>query len=139
MALRMDLPKSLPDLETDTQTLKQALAMLLKHAGEVTPKQGHILLRALIEEDGNQTDYVILQVVDGGGGISPADLPYVFSAPSSSADTGQVDLSNLPKLVDVLRGRIWVDNEPGRGSTFNLLLPVMASAQGGIGLPGTTI
>ncbi len=139
VALRMDLPETLPELETDTQILKQALALLLKHAGEVTPRQGQILLRALVEEDGSQPDYVIIQVVDGGGGISPADLPYVFTAPSSSTNTGQVDLSYLPKWVDSLRGRIWVDNEPGRGSTFNILLPVMASAQDGSDLPGSTV
>jgi signal transduction histidine kinase len=139
VALRMDLPETLPDLETDSQTLKQALALLLKHAGEVTPKQGQILLRALVEEDGSQPEYVILQIVDGGGGISPADLPYVFTAPSATTQTGQIDLSNLPKLVDVLRGRIWVDNEPGRGSTFNLLLPVLASAKGSSDLPGSLV
>jgi signal transduction histidine kinase len=74
-------------------------------------------------------------VTDGGGGISPADLPYVFTPPASKKNDGQLDLSNLPGLIEGLRGRIWVDNEPGRGSTFNILLPVMASAQDGDGLP----
>ena len=137
VALRMELPETLPGLVTDSQILIQALALLLKHAGEVTPRQGQILLRALVEEEGSQPDYVIIQVVDGGGGISPADLPYVFMAPS--LNTEQVDLSGLPKLVDVLRGRIWVDTEPGRGSTFNILLPVMASEQDGGDLPGSNV
>lgn len=139
VALRMDLPETLPELETDSQTLKQALALLLKHAGEVTPRQGQILLRALVEEEGSQPDYVILQVTDGGGGISPADLPYVFTPPTSKKNDGQLDLSKLPGLIEGLRGRIWVDNEPGRGSTFNILLPVMASAQDGGGLPGPAL
>jgi len=138
VALRLDLPEALPDLETDSQTLKQALTLLIKYAGDVTPKQGQITLRALVEEDGSQPDYVILQVVDGGGGISPADLPYVFTPSAFLADTGQIDLSTLPKMVDSLRGRIWVDNEPGRGSTFNILLPLLASAKGDNGLPGST-
>jgi signal transduction histidine kinase len=81
------------------------------------------------EEDGK--DYLMVQVVDSGGGIPAEDLPRVFARRYRAdnvliqglGDTG-VGLSIAKTLVEAQSGRIWVETSLGVGSTFSALLPI---------------
>ena len=72
-----------------------------------------------------------MQIADQGGGIPKEDLPRVFSRLYRAdnpliqgvGDTG-VGLSIVKTLVEAHNGRIWVDTEMGKGSTFSLLIPI---------------
>ncbi|MBC8507695.1 MAG: hypothetical protein ISR58_09140 [Anaerolineales bacterium] len=141
--LRVDLPDEMPSIHADRDALQQILIHLLKNAGAVSPAEGEIFLRAEIQDDENEKDYVIIQVADQGGGIPKEDLPRVFSRLYRAdnpliegvGDTG-VGLSIVKTLVESHEGRIWVDTEMGKGSAFNLLLPLFdgqANPQGGEG------
>lgn len=129
--LRVDLPEKLPHIHADRDALQQILIYLLKNAGAVSPSEGEIFLRADIQDDENSRDYVLIQVADQGGGIPKDDLPRVFSRLYRAdnpliegvGDTG-VGLSIVKTLVESHEGRIWVDTEMGKGSAFNLLLPL---------------
>jgi signal transduction histidine kinase len=73
----------------------------------------------------------MIQVTDSGGGIPPEDLPRVFTRLYRAdnvliqgvGDTG-VGLSIAKTLTEAQHGRIWVESEPGVGSTFSVLLPI---------------
>jgi signal transduction histidine kinase len=128
--LRMDLPDQLPSLVSNEDALRSVLVDLLVYAGKVTPTQGEVYLNAHLEEDNGRVDYVILQITDSGDGIPAADLPNVFSpnyrikiVDEQQVGSEEIDLSNIYNLVLSLNGRIWIDNEPGKGSTVSLLIP----------------
>jgi len=131
IVLRVDLPEKMPFIHADRDALQQILIHLLKNAGAVSPIEGEIYLRADIQDAENERDYVLIQIADQGGGIPKEDLPRVFSRLYRAdnpliegvGDTG-VGLSIAKTLVESHEGRIWVDTEMGKGSAFNILLPL---------------
>ncbi len=129
--LRVDLPEPMPHIHADRDALQQILIHLLKNAGTVSPVEGEIFLRAEVQDVDDGQNYVLIQVADQGGGIPKEDLPRVFSRLYRAdnpliegiGDTG-VGLSIAKTLVESQEGRIWVDTETGKGSAFNILLPL---------------
>ena len=131
IALRMDLPKHLPALKTDRVALEKLLIVLLENAGLVTPIDGEISLRVHMQSGGDAYDYVLIQVTDQGGGISPEYLSILFadaenSQPQSVAGISEKvkELTDAKDLAESLGGRLWVDSISGYGATFSLLFPV---------------
>jgi signal transduction histidine kinase len=134
ITLRLDLAESTPRMRADRDTLQQILIHLLQNATAATQPEGSIALRVqLLSED--DYHFLVIQVTDGGGGIAPEDIPRVFSRRYRAegslipglGDTG-VGLSIAEKLVEAQNGRIWVATEPGEGSTFGVLLPVVVES-----------
>jgi len=129
--LRLDLPDEMPRLLADQDALQQILINLLKNAGSASPVNGEIFLSASTYQKEDSDDYVLMQVTDQGGGISKDDLPRVFTRLYRAdnplilgmGETG-VGLSIVKALVEAHNGRIWVDTEMGKGSTFSLLIPL---------------
>ena len=131
IALRMDLPKHMPDLKTDRHALEKLLVVLLENAGLVTPVDGEISLHVHLKNDGDAYEYVLIQVADQGGGISSNDLSMLFtedqpSGPIVIAGLSEkvAELTVAKDLAESLGGRLWVDSELGYGATFSLLFPV---------------
>ncbi len=131
ITLRVDLPRQMPQLNTDRDALQQILYHLLQNADAATPAEGSITLRAVVEEQPELGEYVLIQVSDTGGGIPDEDLPRVFSRVYRAknpviqgvGDSG-VGLSISETLSLALGGRIWVESEAGTGATFSVLLPL---------------
>jgi signal transduction histidine kinase len=74
-------------------------------------------------------DTVHISVRDRGQGIDPRDLPHIFKKfhrPRSGRKAGGVGLGLYitASLVEAHGGRMQVESEPGRGSTFTFSLPV---------------
>ncbi|GAP14382.1 histidine kinase [Longilinea arvoryzae] len=132
ITLQLDLPEELPSLNADRDALQQVLVQLIQNAGAVTPVDGTVSLRVEVKESESEQPVVSLQISDMGGGISPEDLPRVFSRRYRAdnaliqgiGDTG-VGLSIVKTLVEAHGGRIWVDTTPGEGNTFCVLLPLL--------------
>lgn len=130
ITMHLDLPKSIAPIQADREALQQILIHLLQNAGSATPPEGTISLQVRTHTDGGQ-EYVMIQVSDTGGGIPAEDLPRVFSRLYRAdnvliqgiGDTG-VGLSIAKTLTEAQHGRIWVESEPGVGSTFSVLLPI---------------
>jgi len=130
--LRVDMPDKLPQVKADRDALGQVFIHLLKNAGDASPVEGEILLSASTHATDDQQEYILVQVADEGGGIPTQDLPRVFSRLYRAdnpliegvGDTG-VGLSIAKTLVEAHQGRIWVDTEKGKGSTFSVLIPLM--------------
>lgn len=136
IALRVDLPSKLPELNTDRDALQQILYHLLQNADAATPPEGTITLRAVIDSQPEFGDFVLLQVSDSGGGIPEEVLPRVFSRVYRATnpliqgigDTG-VGLTIAETLTQALGGRIWVESERGVGATFSVVLPLQPVAK----------
>jgi len=138
--LRVDISPDLPEMLSDQDALLQIILHLLQNAGAATPIEGEITLKAEFSTALND-EIVEIKVTDTGEGIPKEELPRVFSRLYRAdnpliqgvGDTG-VGLSIAKTLTEALGGRIWVESEPGVGSTFSLLLPVatqLADTTGG--------
>jgi signal transduction histidine kinase len=143
-ALKFELPPAPLRIQSDPHALKRVIVQLLENASQASPEGGPALVRLRTESSDSDQSYALIQVVDSGGGIAPADILRVFSpqrlpqtavdAAGSHAPEPAVSISGLGAhpaelhqvkiLVEAVGGRIWVDSEAGRGSTFSVLLPV---------------
>jgi signal transduction histidine kinase len=134
--LRLDLPEAPLHLSTDLRALRKVFSSLLNNAVQVTSPGGNVRLLARKESTDGEEDYVLVQVIDSGGGIALTDLPMIFShrspdAPIQGIGNGGVDLPGTKTLIEVMGGRTWVDSEPGQGAVFSVLLPIAPFVDGG--------
>jgi signal transduction histidine kinase len=135
ITLRLDTPENPPRLQTDRDALQQIFIHLLQNATAVSPAEGIITLRVQMQSE-SEKHFISIQVTDTGGGIATEDIPRVFarryraehSLIQGVGDTG-VGLSIARSLVESQHGRIWVETEPGTGSTFSVLLPVLLDSE----------
>jgi len=130
VALKTHLPDQPLKIISDQNALRRVITQLLQNAGSVTPEGGEMGITARLESSENQKDYVLVQVSDRGGGIAPQDIPRVFAQRSriegiQGLGKSNVDFLRLKTLIEVLGGRTWIDNEPGLGATFSILLPAV--------------
>ena len=120
----------LPDVMADSDALATALLNLLDNAWKYSEDIKHIVLRVHAEK-GN----VIFSVRDNGVGIAPHEVKKIFQAfhqaDSRLSRKGSgcgLGLSIVQNIVSAHDGKISVDSEPGRGSTFTISLPVAFTA-----------
>jgi two-component system, NtrC family, sensor kinase len=126
IALQVDLDPRLGEVVGDERKVKQVLLNLLSNAVKFTPEGGRISLKAS-RMDGTAE----IAVTDTGIGIAPEDQAAIFEEfrqvghdeTRKQEGTG-LGLTLAKKFVELHGGRIWVESEPGRGSTFTFTLPV---------------
>ena len=116
----------LPPVLGNPIRLRQMLNNLITNAMKYTPAGGTIKVTTHSE-----ADQIILQVVDNGPGIPPADQPYIFdkfyrasNVPVDTAGTG-LGLAIVKSIVENHLGRVWVDSTLGQGTTFTIVLPTV--------------
>jgi PAS domain S-box-containing protein len=128
--IKLSLDPNLPYIEADPDAIYHILTNLLQNAHRCSPRDARIVLRAEKMQDGDDL-YVAISVADSGGGIRPDDYRRVFNrfyrldSPmvEGLGDPG-VNLPIVKVLVEANGGRLWLDTQPGAGSTFTLVLPV---------------
>ena len=133
--LLMELPPDLPTFYADRDALHQVLIHLLQNAGSATPPESNITLKVKMEQGEKNTLFVLIQITDEGGGIAADELSRVFSRrlkndapPIRGVGDSGVGLAIAKTLVEAHGGRIWVESDGEKTSTFSILLPVKTSA-----------
>jgi HPt (histidine-containing phosphotransfer) domain-containing protein/anti-sigma regulatory factor (Ser/Thr protein kinase) len=116
----------IPDgLIGDPGRLRQIIVNLVDNAIKFT-ERGEIVVRVETERPADQEIWLHVTVVDTGIGI-PAERQHFILEPFTQADgsstrkyggTG-VGLTIAKRLVELMGGRLWIDSEVGRGSTFH--------------------
>jgi PAS domain S-box-containing protein len=116
--------KPLYYVHVDPDRLREVITNLFDNAVKYTPEG-----KVSIGLTGNQ-EYVQFYVKDTGVGIPKADVPHMFqkfyrvdsSATRTIGGTG-LGLFISRKIIELYKGRIWVESEQGKGSTFYINLP----------------
>jgi two-component system phosphate regulon sensor histidine kinase PhoR len=110
----------------DKDMLYQAVLNLLSNAVKYTPEGGRIGVQTVVDET---TRKVSTRISDTGVGIPPKDLPFVFDkfyraeANNKMAKGTGLGLSLVKHIIETVhRGRIFVESEVGKGSTFGFEL-----------------
>jgi len=127
--LRMEVPQELPSVYGDREKVERILTNLLGNAIKFTPERGEIVVSA--KPFDSQGNMVALSVRDLGIGIPEDQLDKIFekfhqvegSLHRSVGGTG-LGLAITKGLVEAHQGKIWVESEVGKGSTFTCTLPI---------------
>src|SRR5262249_18014775 len=123
--LDVTIEERLSDFVGDERKIKQILLNLLSNAVKFTPEGGRIGINARQADDS-----VEISVSDTGIGISPVDQAKIFeefrqvgSNYAHKMEGTGLGLTLAKKFVELHGGRIWVESEVGKGSTFSFTLP----------------
>lgn len=123
--MQTDLPQDLPDAHADVNRVRQVLMNLLDNAAKYTPEGGTISL-ALLHRTAQK---IQVSISDTGPGIPFDKQQRIFEDRVRLERDEQTDgyglgLSLCMRVVRSHYGQIWVDSQPGQGSTFHFTLPV---------------
>jgi len=120
VAVRVDCPRGLPDVNADSGMLRQALVNLATNACQAMPGGGTLDLRA---RPASRRRVEVI-VADTGDGIPPEHLARIFDLYFTTKKEGSgIGLSLVYRIVQLHDGEIAVESTPGRGTTFRILLP----------------
>jgi len=140
LRLVTEVTPDLPIVTGDGDRLIQVVINLISNAVKFTDS-GSVTCRAT-----RRGGEIVVSIVDTGMGIAPADQPKVFERFKQVGDT----LTDKPKgtglglpicreIVEHHGGRVWVESELGKGSTFSFSLPVPDALVGEAGAGGTPV
>lgn len=125
LKLTSDLPEGGIDVYVDADKMLQVLTNLVDNATKFT-KEGSIEISAKKVQDGLECC-----IKDTGVGISEEDLPKVFSkfeqfgrVPGAGEKGTGLGLSIAKGIVDLHKGRIWVESEANKGTAFKFVIPI---------------
>jgi GAF domain-containing protein/anti-sigma regulatory factor (Ser/Thr protein kinase) len=132
LAFKAEVAPELPTGRGDGRRLSQVLLNLVGNAIKFTDK-GEVAIRASMTNGA-----FTVSVCDTGPGIPLVDQAKIFeefqqadsSITRKKGGTG-LGLSIAKRIIEMHGGRIWVESEPGKGSTFHFTLPVRVEAQAG--------
>jgi signal transduction histidine kinase len=110
-------------ISADERRLRQVVFNLVSNAVKFTPTGGRVEISAQATNG-----RVEIAVADTGPGIPAGDLETIFEEFEQSSDgkTAEGTGLGLPlsrKLLELHGGRLWVESQPGHGSTFHVSLP----------------
>jgi two-component system, NtrC family, nitrogen regulation sensor histidine kinase NtrY len=115
--LQLDL--HLEPVAADVELLHRAISNLVLNAMDAMPQGGKLALRT--RDEGGK---VVIEVADTGSGLTQAECEWIFTPYYTSKKHGTgLGLAIVQSVVSDHGGRIRVQSEPGRGSTFVIELP----------------
>jgi signal transduction histidine kinase len=125
LGLRIELPDILPAARGDERRISQVLLNLVGNAIKFT-EAGEVVVSVAVDE----TSFEIA-VTDTGPGIPADEQEKIFeefhqidsSSTRRKGGTG-LGLAISKRIVELHGGRIWVESEPGRGSSFRFVIPI---------------
>jgi signal transduction histidine kinase/CheY-like chemotaxis protein len=123
-------------LTGDDQRLTQVITNLVSNAVKFTPEGGDISIDALAAGEENGIYTIQISVTDSGIGISPGQQARLFTSfQQAEAGTSRkfggtgLGLAISKRIVEMMGGRIWVESEAGRGSTFAFTIRAKRGAE----------
>lgn len=124
-SIKRDFTKRDLWVELDTDKIVQVIDNIMNNAIKYSPDGGEITCRLL-----ETHKHVILSISDEGLGVPKKDLTHIFDrffrvdkARSRAQGGTGLGLAISKEVVEMHKGKIWLDSTEGRGSTFYISLP----------------
>lgn len=127
-------------MDYDPEKILRIVSNLLANAVKYTPEKGKITLRISYGSGSDLPSgrHLVLAVSDTGPGIGEDQIPYIFDRFYQAAGLNQgmgsstgIGLSLTRELVQLLNGKIEVSSRQGKGTSFQVLLPITQEADPG--------
>jgi signal transduction histidine kinase len=117
---------TLPSIQADERRLYNAFYNLINNAFPEVPRGGSITIKGTADSG---AQIVHLAVVDTGRGMPPHVRERLFTKRAISTKAGGTGLGTkiIKDVVDAHGGKITVDSEEGKGTTFHIMLPIQQS------------
>ncbi len=130
--IHTDITADLPETRFDSEAMASVVINLLSNAMKFSPEHKEVTLR-LYRANGQ----AVLQVADKGIGISPKELGRIFErfyritgkVVSETRGSG-LGLPLVKHIVEAHGGEVRVESEPGQGSIFSVILPLIRPENG---------
>jgi nitrogen fixation/metabolism regulation signal transduction histidine kinase len=117
---KLEFDERLGTIAADPELLHRALSNLVLNAMDAMPNGGALTLRSK-RDDG----HVVIEIADTGMGLTPEECERIFTPYYTSKQHGTgLGLAIVQSVVSDHGGRISVQSEPGRGTTFRIELPI---------------
>lgn len=121
--VRKEMDYSIPDINGNANRIQQVLLNIFNNAKDAMPDGGEIRIRS--RDNGNGMINVVIS--DSGAGIEEENLDRIFEPFFTTKEAGKgtgLGLSVVRGIIEDHQGRITVQSEVGKGTTFEILLPV---------------
>jgi hypothetical protein len=123
------LDDHLPPVLANGQQLLQVMVNIVLNARDALPKGGEITI-STHQSGGN----ISIEIRDNGMGIREEDVPKIFDPFYTTKGPGEgtgLGLAISLRIIESFRGKIKVVSNPGRGTTFTILLPAIKGGRNG--------
>ncbi len=122
LALAKEIPQNIGMIWADRDKLSEVVINLLSNAIKYTPAGGKVTIKA----EGAENE-IRFEISDTGPGIAKEDFEKIFDkferiSAEKEEGTG-LGLAITKDIVALHKGKVWVESEPGKGSTFIVTLP----------------
>jgi len=137
--LKLDLHPKAGHIFIDSMQIEQVLINLVLNARDAMPTGGRLALETVplhVDDDLAAKhpgmapgEYAVIRVHDSGSGMEPQVLARIFEPFFTTKPKGEGTGLGLASVFGILsqnHGAVWAESEPGRGSTFQILLPRVA-------------
>jgi NtrC-family two-component system sensor histidine kinase KinB len=124
------IEKDIPEVKFDPDRIMQVLSNIMSNSIKFTPKGGTITVGAALSVSGEQKE-IVVSIKDTGPGIAAEDIPKLFNqyqqvgeGPSKTDIKGTgLGLYISKELVELHKGRIWIESDLGKGAKFIFTIP----------------
>lgn len=125
VTVELKYSEAMPEVECDPMGVYRATLNLVTNAIDAATESKQGKVRIFVRPNDDE-QFVLISVSDNGAGIPPEVMGKLFEAFHSTKDskgTG-LGLAVTKKLVDEHQGKVLIDSEVGKGTTFTLKIPV---------------
>ena len=131
LSLELKLPEDVPVVLADGRSIEEVFINLISNAINYSPEGGTVIVAAI-----KHMEYLEVRVSDTGVGIAAEELPKIFDKfyrvkhPQTRQVIGTgLGLSIVKGVIEAHRGSVQVESEPGVGTTFKVLLPIISGGK----------
>jgi PAS domain S-box-containing protein len=125
ITVQLELSPSVPPVTGDSVQLQQVMLNLILNAFTAMSNPEHVARHLIVRTNSIDESNVLIQVQDSGTGITPHQLERIFDPYITSKPDGLgMGLSICRTIIERHRGKIWAANNPDRGATFSITLPI---------------